>query len=193
MTTTPSTAPADATRMGGPAEPNPSQQWLRLGVGERPCAVPIERVCEILQVGRLTRMPRTPDVVRGVMNLRGAVVPVIDLGERLFDRPVTVGRRSCIVIVEVLDPAADATCVMGLLVDAVYEVAEVPAESIGSVPKLGTPVAPAFLQGIHPMDSLQVQLLDLDAVLAPDELAEAIGLHAASEGPHPPNPVTAPA
>lgn len=149
-------------------------QWLRLSVCEQPCAVPIERVREILQVGRLTAMPRTPAVVKGVMNLRGAVVPVIDLGERLFGTPVPVGRRSCIVIVDCGQNADPPGSPMGLLADAVFEVSDVDPASVSAVPPLGTPVQPQFLRGIQQSGAIQVQLLELDAVLAPAELAELI-------------------
>lgn len=154
------------------------QQWLRLSVAEAPCAVPIDRVREILEVGRMTPMPLTPPIVRGVMNLRGAVVPVIDLGERLASRPVPIGRRTCIVVVEL--PAQDGfdTAVMGLLADAVYEVMDVDTAAVSAVPPLGTSVRPEYLAGIHQSGRRQVLMLDLHRVLAQADLASLIAEHA---------------
>ena len=161
-----------------PSEPASLQQWLRLSVADQVCAVPIERVREILQVGRLTTMPRTPAVVRGVMNLRGAVVPVVDLGQRLAQRSVVIGRRSCIVVVELAPCDEYAASTMGLLVDGVYEVADISPDAVSAVPPLGTPVPADYLRGILQIDRRPVHLLEIDRVLAQPELAELIGSHA---------------
>lgn len=170
--------PADFRSAAGSEVPRSLQQWLRLSVADHVCAVPIERVREILQVGRLTSMPRTPPVVRGVMNLRGAVVPVVDLGERLAGRPVSVGRRSCIVVVELADNDDFGSATMGLLVDAVFEVADVDPDGVSPVPVLGTPVDAEYLRGIHQSEQTQVHLLELDRVLAQRDLAGLIADHA---------------
>lgn len=172
---TPTPAPTDTATQAAACPP---QQWLRLSVADHVCAVPIERVREILQVGRLTTMPRTPAVVRGVMNLRGAVVPVVDLGQRLARRSVVIGRRSCIVVVE-LAPCDDyAASTMGLLVDGVYEVADIAPDSVSPVPPLGTAVPADYLRGILQIDRRPLHLLEIDRVLAQPELAELIGSHA---------------
>ena len=175
MTT--ATLPA-ADRTTDRADSAPQQQWLRLSVADHVCAVPIERVREILQVGRLTTMPRTPAVVRGVMNLRGAVVPVVDLGQRLADRPVVLGRRSCIVVVELAETDEFSAATMGLLVDAVYEVADIALDAVSAVPPLGTPVPMDYLRGILQLERQPVHLLELDRVLAQPELADLISSHA---------------
>ena len=133
---------------------------------------------EILQVGRLTPMPRTPAFVRGVMNLRGAVVPVIDLGARLGLGAADLGRRSCIVIVEVAqaDPA-DPPLVAGLLVDAVFEVLQREPTAIEPAPELGTTVAQRFLHGITRAEGQLVGVLALPTLLAVADLADAIEQH----------------
>lgn len=174
------TAPATSARIASDdaSTPRHLQQWLRLSVADHVCAVPIDRVLEILQVGRLTTMPRTPPVVRGVMNLRGAVVPVIDLGDRLAGRAVTLGRRSCIVVVQLAEADDFGSATMGLLVDAVYEVADVDLDAVSPVPMLGAPVQADYLRGIYQVDRTQVHLLELDRVLAQPELAELIAAHA---------------
>jgi purine-binding chemotaxis protein CheW len=162
---------------------------LRMTVGEETLAVPIDDVREILQVTRLTPLPRTPAFVRGVMNLRGSVVPVIDLGVRLGQDATELGRRSCIVVVETR-AAADAsedndgtinntTLVMGLLVDAVYEVFDRTAPEIEGVPALGTPIAPEFLRGMTRADGKLIGVLQLSQVLAPKDLADCIAAYKA--------------
>jgi purine-binding chemotaxis protein CheW len=177
--------------------PGALQSLLRMSVGGEVVAVPISKVREILQVGRLTAMPRTPQLLCGVMNLRGAVVPVIDLAARLADTPTAVGRRSCIVVVDSNDLAAIAeadehlqddedeghepthgrSMVVGLLVDGVYEVFDIPSAEIEPVPVLGTHVEARFLEGMARARGEVLGVLALDRVLAPAELGALIARH----------------
>lgn len=169
---------------------------LRMAAAGEVLAVPIEDVREILQFSRLTALPRTPDFVRGVMNLRGSVVPVIDLAARLGRARTDIGRRSCVVVVhsEPLEPAADDSpgsddtadgdaagaaqpLTVGLLVDAVYEVFERCADEIEPVPALGTRIAPAHLRGITRAAGGLVSVLALQQVLSVKQLAAAIAAH----------------
>lgn len=175
--------------------PDTQHSLLRMAVGPESMAVPIDDVREILEVGRLTALPRTPEFVRGVMNLRGAVVPVIDLAARLGQAPIQLSRRSCVVVVEAGSPAdgsladsqsdaddeaADAnsaTLVVGLLVDAVYEVFDVAASSIEPVPALGTRIDASFLRGMTRAHGEVIGLLALERVLAQRELSALIANH----------------
>lgn len=161
------------------------QSLLRMAVGVETLAVPIEHVREILEVSRLTPLPRTPSFVRGVMNLRGAVVPVIDLAARLGLPPAVLGRRSCIVVVEspqaaALDEAAETleevsgSLVVGLLVDAVYEVFDTTAQRIENVPSLGTRIAAEMLAGMARARGDVIGLLALSRVLDTQELTAMI-------------------
>ena len=170
---------------------------LRMAVGDQDLAVPIDAVREILEVGRLTALPRTPDFVRGVMNLRGAVVPVIDLAARVGQPPITIGRRSCVVVVKAEPPphlgdddASDAdphghdgpasdhaALVVGLLVDAVFEVFDAPASGIEPVPVLGTRIAAEFLRGMTRARGEVIGVLALERVLAQQELSALIAGH----------------
>lgn len=167
---------------------SPQSSLLRMAVGSELLAVPIEAVREILEVGRLTPLPRTPDFVRGVMNLRGAVVPVVDLPARIGQGATTLGRRSCIVVVEVCtgdagDGDGDATygqrLVIGLLVDAVYEVFDIDTDSVEPVPALGTRVRPDFLSGMTRARGEVIGVLALPHVLSATDLADAIAAHQA--------------
>ena len=169
-------ASAARTAPSGPSagvDSGATQQWLRLTAAGASYALPIDHVREIMQVGRLTPLPRLPEVIRGVMNLRGAVVPVIDLGARLADEPVTVGRRSCIVVVELNGLVA------GAMVDAVYAVVDVDPADVSAAPPLGTRIAPEFLVGIVQVQGELVHLLDIERVLAAAALTELVAAHAA--------------
>jgi purine-binding chemotaxis protein CheW len=160
---------------------------LRMAVGSDVLSVPIADVREILQVTRLTPLPRTPAFVRGVMNLRGSVVPVIDLSVRLHGPATQIGRRSCIVVVESRgavtdadadDPdASDALVVVGLLVDAVYEVFDTTPGEIEPVPALGTSVDGSYLQGMTRTRGEVIGILALERVLAHRELSSLISRH----------------
>jgi purine-binding chemotaxis protein CheW len=165
---------------------DPPHSFLRLAMGDEVVAVGIEDVREILQVTRLTPLPRTPEFVRGVMNLRGAVVPVVDLAARL-GRPATViGRRSCIVVVschaEALghdehDAGSAPSWVLGLLVDAVFEVFDRRTDEIESAPPLGTRIAPDYLRGVTRAGGTLIGVLSLPRLLSVSELADSIAGH----------------
>lgn len=149
-------------------------QLLRLASGGERLAVPIGSVREILEVGRLTPVPRTPDFIRGVMNLRGAVVPVLDLSARLGLQSTTLARRTAIVVVE--SRAGEAqTLVVGLLVDAVYEVLDVAGQRVEAVPSLGVAIPAAFLHGMVNVKGGFVGILNLVQLLDLETLARLIG------------------
>lgn len=152
-------------------------QFLRFALGDGIYAVPIDAVREILEVGPSTPLPLMPSFVRGVMNLRGAVVPVIDLAARLGLSPAVVGRRTCIVVVEVtsLDGSDGHAQVLGLMVDAVHEVLEADAASMEEAPTLGTRIDPRYIQGIARNRNEMVSVLDLPRTLDTEELATLIG------------------
>ena len=162
---------------------------LRMTAGGEVLAVPIDAVREILEVGRLTALPRTPSFVRGVMNLRGAVVPVVDLAARLGRPAAAIGRRSCIVVVEAAahdghegDPANelfDTDLVVGLLVDAVFEVFDTDSSQVEPVPVLGTRIRGDYLGGMTRARGEVIGVLALDRVLAQADLASAIAAHQA--------------
>lgn len=156
-----------------------TRQWLRLAVGDGVYALPIDQVREILQVSRLTVLPRLPAAIRGVMNLRGAVVPVIDLGVRLGTRAVTPSRRSCIIVVEQAVQADRPPLVAGVMVDAVFEVVDVAPASVSAAPALGTRVAPEMLSGVLQLQGRLLHLLDVPRVLSQAELTELVAAHAA--------------
>ncbi len=165
----PSAGAEAAPRDDGP------RQYLRLAVGSSTYAAPIDAVREILEVGRLTAVPQTPDFVRGVMNLRGAVVPVIDLAARCGGPRTVVGRRSAVVIVDVAAGGESGQMhTVGMLVDAVFEVFDVGAEGLEATPVLGTAISAEYLRGMARLRGQFLGVLDLERLLNPAALAELI-------------------
>jgi purine-binding chemotaxis protein CheW len=161
-------------KIDGPAaqvKPAEIQQYLTFTLGSEMFAVGTLSVKEIIEYGHLTEVPMMPGFIRGVINLRGSVVPVIDLSVR-FGRSVTqITRRTCIVIVEV--PADEGTHDIGVVVDAVSEVLEMPASDIEAPPAFGAKIRTDFIQGMGKVNGKFVILLELGKVLSVEEIAMA--------------------
>jgi purine-binding chemotaxis protein CheW len=153
------------------------QQFLRLSLGSDPYAVRIDSVREILEVAQLTPLPLMPAFVRGVMNLRGAVVPVIDLAARLGLPATVLARRSCVVMVDVRPAQDQPAYTIGVLVDAVYEVFSASAAEQEAPPRLGTRIDPAFIRSMVRLRGLPTPELQLTTILDPTVLAELIATH----------------
>ena len=122
-------------------------------------------------ISRATDVPMMPPCVRGVINLRGAVVPVIDLLARFGRPPSAVTKRTCVVIVEARAGAGERQ-VSGLLVDAVNEVLDIPAADIEPPPAFGARLRSDFIQGVGKVRGRFVLLLDVDRALSIDEAAK---------------------
>jgi len=177
----PSSAHSRAPAGNAGSVPELGRSLLRMSVGPELLAVPIESVREILQVTRMTPLPRTPEFVRGVMNLRGSVVPVIDLSARLGFDATTIGRRSCIVVVECNSVSDNDDCepvvlVVGLLVDAVFEVFDTLPGEMEAVPAMGTSVSPLSLLGMTRARGQVIGVLAIDHILDAKQLARDIEL-----------------
>ena len=150
------------------------QQYLTFMLGGEVFAIGILAIKEIIEYGQLTEVPRMPASIRGVINLRGAVVPVIDLSARFGKPATTVGRRTCIVIIEVrsdLD-AEEAAQVVGVMVDAVNEVLDIPGGEIEPAPNFGAKIRADFIKGMGKVEGKFVIILNADRVLSVDEMAE---------------------
>lgn len=168
------------------AAPSEIVQLLTFAVAGEEYAVGILRVREIIQYEDVTRVPMTPPWVRGVMNLRGSVVPVVDLAVKLGLPETPVGPTTCAVIVEV--ELAGQFAVMGVMADSVDQVVDLPATGIEPPPAFGTRVRVEYLQGLAKLEKGMALVLDIDRVLSADELlavAQAIE-ETASGGVAPP-------
>lgn len=140
-----------------------SAQYLTFQLAGDDYAFGILRVKEILEHETITRVPNAPAAVRGVINLRGAVVPVVDLALRFGLPATTVTRRTCIVIVEV--QAEGEELVMGVLVDAVSQVIDLAAADIEPPPPFGAKVRVDHIVGMGKLDKRFVLILDIDRLL----------------------------
>lgn len=159
------------------------QQYLTFFLADEEYAVGIQRVKEIIEYTPVTRVPKVPAWIRGVINLRGNVVPVVDLALRfgLQERPVT--KTSCIVVVEV-DQESDRT-VMGIVADAVNQVIELSAQDIEEPPAFGTQVRLDYLSGMGKLGQKFALILNLDRVLSATELLTVASVDSAAAEPRP--------
>jgi purine-binding chemotaxis protein CheW len=145
-----------------------TQQFLTFRIGEETYAVGVLTVREILQLERITGVPRTPPWIRGVINLRGSVVPVVDLGIKFGLPPSVPTPASCVVILET--GVGGEKTVMGVLADAVDQVVDLAEDDILPPPSFGTRVRVDFLVGMGRGDQGFVLILDIERVLSTEEL-----------------------
>jgi purine-binding chemotaxis protein CheW len=143
-------------------------QYLTFVLGAETFAIGIMAIKEIIEYSSLTEVPMMPTYVRGVINLRGAVVPVLDLPVRFGKAASAVTKRTCIVITEVVLGSERHT--LGLVVDAVNAVLDIPASEIEPPPAFGASIRTEFIRGMVKVNSKFVILLDVDHVLAADEV-----------------------
>lgn len=145
-------------------------QYLTFALGEEQFAIQIAKTREILDYTTITRVPRMPEFLRGVINLRGNVVPVIDLRLKLGMSAIEKTVDTCIVIVEI--EAEDELMQMGVLADSVQEVIDLDPSHISPPPKIGTKINIDFIKGMGKQDDEKfLIILDIDRVLSEDELA----------------------
>ena len=149
-------------------------QYLTFMLNGEIYAIGILSIKEIIEYGQLTEVPRMPEFIRGVINLRGSVVPVIDLGSRFGKAAGTVSRRTCIVIIEVLHDGEPQ--VVGVMVDAVNEVLDIPAAEIEPAPSFGARIRADFIRGMGKVNGRFVIILNVDLVLSMDEMSMLAGV-----------------
>jgi len=159
-----------------PAQSTQPAQYLTFWLGEEVFGMDIRTVSEIIQCGPMAAVPLMPDFVRGVINLRGKVVPVIDLNAR-FGRPAAkLGKKSCIVIFDAM--RAGERSELGLLVDAVSEVIKIAPADIEPPPDFGSAVRRDFIRGMGKVAQRFVIILEPDRAL---DVAEMAGLCEAAQ------------
>ena len=145
-------------------------QYLTFMLGTEVFAIGILAIKEIIEYDKLTKVPMMPRSVRGVINLRGAVVPVVDLSTRFGREPAEASKRTCIVIVETAFEGRKQ--VTGVLVDAVNEVLDIPDGDIEPVPNMGSHALSDFIAGMGKVGGQFVIILNAAHVLATDEINE---------------------
>ena len=151
-----------------------NHQYLTFSVCGEVFAIGILNIKEIIEYGSVTEIPMMPAFIRGVINLRGAVVPVIDLSVRFGRQPTQIARRTSIVIVEVAHEGSKQD--IGIVVDAVHEVLEITARDIEPPPAFGAKIRTDFIQGMGKVNEKFVILLNVDRVLSVEEMALLTGI-----------------
>lgn len=143
-------------------------QALTFDTASERYGIPIDVVREIIEFTEPTRVPLMPQFILGVINLRGAVVPVIDLSARFGLGGSTIGKKSCIVIIEV--PHEETTFTIGVLVDVVCEVIDLAPGDLEPAPKFGSRIRAEFIQGMARRQNGFMIVLDISEVLDMDQL-----------------------
>lgn len=146
------------------------EQYLTFLLAGEEYAIGILKVKEIIEYDTVTTVPKTPRWVRGVINLRGAVVPVVDLGLKFGLEERSVTKTTCIVIVE--GQVEGQSTLMGVMADAVSQVMDIAAGDVQEVPTFGTRIRVDYLQGMAQLGKKFVLLLDIDKVLSADEVQD---------------------
>ena len=144
-------------------------QYLTFRLGEEVFALDITQVREVLDYTPITRVPRMPEFMRGVINLRGAVVPVVDMRLKFGMSTTERTLNTCIIIVEVA--IGGERTLLGALADSVQEVIDLNSEQIEPPPRLGTSIHTQFVRGMGKRDEHFVIILDADQVFSSDEMA----------------------
>jgi purine-binding chemotaxis protein CheW len=145
-------------------------QYLTFTLDEELFAVEIGKVREVLDFTAITKVPQTPHYMRGVINLRGSVVPVVDMRLKLGLPPTETTVKSCIIIVEV--EIDKDRVILGALADAVQEVLELAPDQIEATPRIGTKLNIDFIRGMGRRNEQFIIMLDVDKVFSEESLAE---------------------
>jgi len=148
-----------------------TRQYLTFNVGEESFALDVSHVREILEFTTVTKVPKAPDYMRGVINLRGSVVPVLDMRLKFGMSRTEKTINTCIIMVEVSFEGENT--IIGALVDSVQEVFELEPDRIEPAPKIGTQLKTEFIKGMGKRDERFIIMLDIDKVFSSDELSIA--------------------
>ena len=153
------------------AEMIDTTQFLTFGLGDDIFALDVIKAKEVLDFSEVTQVPQTPDYMLGVINLRGSVVPVIDMRRKFNMEVADRTRNSCIVVVEVDVDGEPVT--VGALADSVREVIDLLPSQIEPPPRIGTRLNTEFIKGMGNLDDRFVIILDIDKVFSIDDLVMA--------------------
>ena len=143
-------------------------QFLTLSLKGEKYAIPVGRVLEVLEYAKITKLPRTAACLKGLIDLRGRGVPVLDLALRFGMEETEAGKTTAIIVVEMT--GEEGAMVVGLIADAVYEVVEIAPDLVETVPKFGSGPAEDFLLGVGRKEGEFILLLDIDRLFKADEV-----------------------
>jgi purine-binding chemotaxis protein CheW len=153
-------------------EASESSQFLTFTIGNEQFGMNLYQTREIIEYAGVTAVPLMPKFITGVINLRGEVVPVIDLSVRLGREPINIHKRTCVILIEL--HSEEQNCTLGLLADAVNEVIDLPASEIEDAPAFGAKIRADFIEGIAKNGDEFIVLLDAEKALSPRELAHLV-------------------
>jgi purine-binding chemotaxis protein CheW len=145
-------------------------QYLTFVLDEEMYALDINKVREVLDLGTITKVPRMPDFMRGVINLRGGVVPVVDLRMKFGLGATEKTVNTCIIIIEIGIDGENTLC--GVLADSVNEVLDIEDDRIEPPPKIGTRLRTEFISGMGKKNDQFIIILDIDRVFSGEEMAK---------------------
>jgi purine-binding chemotaxis protein CheW len=148
---------------------NREGKYLTFALDQEEYGIGIHKVKEIIGMMPITSVPRTPDFLKGVINLRGHVIPVLDLRLKFGMKPIDYTERTCIIVVEISN--GDGQTRIGIVVDSVAEVTNIRGSDIEDTPMFGTRLDTDYILGMAKMEGGVKILLDIDRVLVADELA----------------------
>jgi purine-binding chemotaxis protein CheW len=150
-------------------ETSNANQYLTFTLDNEQYAIGVAKVREVLEYTKITKLPRTAVFMKGIINLRGAGVPVIDLRLKfgLPETPIT--KHTSIIVMEV--ESQDGAVIVGALADAVHEVVDIDEASIEPAPRFGTRLAAEFIKGVGKKDDLFIILLDIDRIFNAEEIS----------------------
>lgn len=143
-------------------------KYLTFKLGDEEYGLEILKVQEIIQMQSVTKVPRTPDYVRGVINLRGKVIPVVDLRKKFGLDSTKDTEKTCIIVVQIR--ISEGVIVMGIIIDEVKEVLDIKADNIEETPSFGSSINTEFILGIGKIGNTVKILLDIDKVMSLTEI-----------------------
>jgi len=142
--------------------------YLTFKIDEEIFSANVSKVLSILELSKITKIPRTPEFIRGVINLRGAVLPIVDLRIKFGLTPTEFTSNTCILVLEISIESASVK--IGALVDSVQEVLEIEDKDIMPPPNLGAKYSSEFIEGMFKMEDSFIMLLNMDMIFTHDEL-----------------------
>jgi len=150
---------------------NDTNQFLTFSLEGEQYAVAVQRVREVLEYTKITKIPKTANYMKGVINLRGTGVPVIDLRSKFGMDEIPITKETSIIVMEVSEIEGDSSIIIGALADAVQEVIELEPSSIESAPRFGTRLATEFILGMGKKDGEFIIILDIDKIFSSEEVS----------------------
>ena len=154
-------------------------QHLTFDLSREELAVPVLNIREIIRYGKLTRMPMVPEFIEGVINLRGNVVPIINLSSKFGLQKTEADKRTCIIIIEV--EMNDDRVIIGVVVDKVLQVVAIPDADIEPGPALGANIQTNFIKGMARIEDGFIVILNISRVLSVEEIAVVSDMHKSTE------------